>query len=201
MMQTILPMKITDCDKVAVLHIQNLRGVYREEAGSKILQCYYSALVQSRGGCGYVAIMNGELVGYICGVWDWKLIRERLLYQYILKLAAWGLVQILTYPGMILQFRNRAIRGNPAGNENRMGYELRPIVVAPAARRHGIGAQLIHTLVEDARGRNFDRIFLFTEHDNEPAKRLYQNFGFQLVGKEQLNSTYYLRYELPLSRS
>lgn len=45
----------------------------------------------------------------------------------------------------------------------------------------GIGAQLIHKSIEEARARSCDRIFLITTNDNLHALGFYQKRGFEIV--------------------
>jgi len=192
----ILPLGLEDCGKVAELHLHHLRTSYRGKSGIKLLECYYAALVQSDGGCGYIANLEGKLVGYICGVWDGSAIRQRLVKKYFLKLAGWGFIQLLVNPGFVRHTWNKIVHSNAIIHEVITGVELRPIVVAPEARQQGIGTQLIRYLVEDARGRGFDWMFLFTEEDNDPARLMYQNYGFQLAGKYPYQGVHYLKYVL-----
>lgn len=45
----------------------------------------------------------------------------------------------------------------------------------------GIGTQLIHKLIEEARARSCDRLFLITTNDNLHALGFYQKRGFEIV--------------------
>jgi ribosomal-protein-alanine N-acetyltransferase len=82
-----------------------------------------------------------------------------------------------------------------------LGYELRPIVVAPVVRRTGIGVQLIEMLLADAVQRGFDRVLLAVQAGNVAAAALYRRAGFRLTGKESRSGEAYLRYEYSLPSS
>jgi RimJ/RimL family protein N-acetyltransferase len=56
------------------------------------------------------------------------------------------------------------------------------IGVLKSHRRQGIGASLIETTLATARDSRMKRIELFVRTDNEPAKRLYEKFGFVVEG-------------------
>ena len=56
--------------------------------------------------------------------------------------------------------------------------ELQNLAVAPANRRQGIGEVLLGALSEEARGRGCVAVFLEVASRNEPAKRLYESFGY-----------------------
>nr|WP_296070400.1 GNAT family N-acetyltransferase [uncultured Actinoplanes sp.] len=61
---------------------------------------------------------------------------------------------------------------------------LRVLLVDPAARGHGLGAELINECVEFARGADYARLRLWTIDLLTAARRLYLKAGFQLVHEE-----------------
>jgi ribosomal-protein-alanine N-acetyltransferase len=62
-------------------------------------------------------------------------------------------------------------------------WELENIVVAPSARRRGIGKQLIGALLAEARQTNGRAVFLEVRESNSAARRLYENLGFVETGR------------------
>lgn len=67
-------------------------------------------------------------------------------------------------------------------------WELENIVVAPAARRKGIGQRLLNALLSAARETNSDSVFLEVRESNGAARTLYEKAGFKTVG---LRKSYY----------
>ncbi|MFO1255917.1 MAG: ribosomal protein S18-alanine N-acetyltransferase [Sphingomonadaceae bacterium] len=59
--------------------------------------------------------------------------------------------------------------------------ELLLLGVTPACRRLGLGRQLLDKLLEDARGRAVDKLFLEMRQGN-PAEFLYRKCGFEPSG-------------------
>ena len=57
-------------------------------------------------------------------------------------------------------------------------WEIENVVVAEAARRHGIGSQLIAELVKHARESRARRLFLEVRASNMAARALYEKAGF-----------------------
>ncbi len=60
--------------------------------------------------------------------------------------------------------------------------ELLLIAVKPEFRGHGLGRKLLEKLAQDARSRGSERLFLEMRCNN-PAERLYRDFGFEPIGK------------------
>ena len=59
---------------------------------------------------------------------------------------------------------------------------VQTIGVAPGHQRHGLGATLLTTLLDDAARRSIGRVGLEVRVDNAPAIALYERFGFARVG-------------------
>ena len=68
-------------------------------------------------------------------------------------------------------------------------WELENIVVAPDARRMGIGRQLLEALLAAARETRSQAVTLEVRESNTPARALYDNFEFKPVGRRK---SYYL---------
>lgn len=62
--------------------------------------------------------------------------------------------------------------------------ELLLIAVKPPLRGRGLGLELLELLAEDARDRGATRLFL-EMRENNPAKSLYQRFGFSPIGRRK----------------
>lgn len=64
--------------------------------------------------------------------------------------------------------------------------ELENIVVSPAARRTGIGKQLLDTLKLAASETDCESVFLEVRESNQAARAFYESVGFQLDGRRKL---------------
>jgi ribosomal-protein-alanine N-acetyltransferase len=67
-------------------------------------------------------------------------------------------------------------------------WELENIVVAPAARRKGLGKRLLSALFASAKETNSTTVFLEVRESNTIARTLYETAGFQPTG---LRKSYY----------
>jgi ribosomal-protein-alanine acetyltransferase len=60
--------------------------------------------------------------------------------------------------------------------------DIQTIAVAPEHRGTGLGRALMHTLIDEARRRGAERLFLEVRADNPVARSLYGSLGFAEVG-------------------
>ena len=67
-------------------------------------------------------------------------------------------------------------------------WELENLVVAPHARRKGLGKRLLEALLERAGETNSESVFLEVRESNAAARALYEQAGFQQTG---LRKSYY----------
>lgn len=63
--------------------------------------------------------------------------------------------------------------------------QILTVGVLPSARRRGIGRLLVRELVAEARRRGAGEVLLEVREDNEPARRLYAEEGFRVLGRRR----------------
>lgn len=64
-------------------------------------------------------------------------------------------------------------------------WELENVAVGEAARRRGVGSRLIAALLELARSRGAEAIFLEVRESNRAARALYEKWQFVLSGRRR----------------
>ena len=64
-------------------------------------------------------------------------------------------------------------------------WELENIVVAPSARRKGLGKRLLEALIERATQTNSQSVFLEVRESNARARSLYERAGFREAGRRK----------------
>lgn len=57
--------------------------------------------------------------------------------------------------------------------------DIQTIAVAPFARRRGLGRLMMQQLIEEARDRGAEQVFLEVRADNPNARALYESLGFE----------------------
>lgn len=199
-MSEIAPLAPRHSLAVAALHMRYLTTPFRGAPGRRLLSAYYQAVAQGDGAAGYVAEDRDRILGFICGVWQPAELRARLLKTQWPALALWGPASALLRPQLVFSFLQRL---NGLAQEKVVqpveGYELRPIVVDPAARGAGLAPRLMERLKLDARARGFDCMHLFVEIDNQVAQAFYRKMGFAAQGSIiQHNGGPVARYERSL---
>ncbi|MBT3256754.1 MAG: GNAT family N-acetyltransferase [Deltaproteobacteria bacterium] len=87
------------------------------------------------------------------------------------------------------------IDGIHAENE---GAHLRWFIMSDALRGKGVGRKLIHSAVDFCRGRGYETVYLWTFEGLGPARHLYEDAGFKLIGQNsgdqwgtQVNEQYF----------
>ncbi|MCJ7838623.1 MAG: GNAT family N-acetyltransferase [Burkholderiales bacterium] len=83
------------------------------------------------------------------------------------------------------------------------GAHLRWFIVSDALRTQGVGNRLMQEAVDFCRQREYARVFLWTFQGLEPARHLYEKFGFRLAeqieGEQWGNRVLEQRYLLELA--
>ena len=168
-------------DEIVELHMECLPSRFHGSPGRKLMGAYYATIAINDGATGLVAVKDGQVIGYVCGIWDRSKLNLNLLRMHFGKLLFWAFVHGIVDPKVIVDFLRRlSLRSSvplPIGLE----YELRPIVVIKEERGSGVANELIKALIKDARHREFDRIHLFVDEDNLAAQSCYLKAGFSEV--------------------
>jgi ribosomal protein S18 acetylase RimI-like enzyme len=191
----VLPMRIHHAGQVAGLHMANLHTAFRGRAGQKLLALYYASVADGRGCCGYIALFDDQVVGYVCGIWDASDIKRNLLSRFGGQVLFWGIAQLAAYPLMLKDILLRLHSGGVSSVPAEPGYELRPIVVSNIMRGTRVADLLATCLLEDARQRGFSVVHLYTEDENNIARRFYLRIGFSEVGMAERLGQKYIRFE------
>jgi len=80
-------------------------------------------------------------------------------------------------------------RGEPAGLtgvfDRDHGAALVSMWVRPDARGRGVGEALVNAAAGWGRARGHDTMYLWVAEANEPARRLYERYGFTPTGERQ----------------
>lgn len=67
------------------------------------------------------------------------------------------------------------------------GAHLRWFIVSDAIRGKGVGHQLIQKALQFCEERKFQKVFLWTFEGLDPARHLYEKFGFRMIEQRKGN--------------
>lgn len=176
-MLEIRPLQVQDCPAVASAHAAFLRTPFHTWGGVHLLQAHYEILTRQQDGLCFVARVDSQFAGFVCGIWNHRVINE-LNRRKPLRLALYSLEHVLEHPAQLGENLRAYFLRRAGAIQYPEGYELRPIVVHPQFRGRGVADRLVERLIQDARERGYDQIFLYTEADNLPAIGFYTRFGF-----------------------
>ncbi len=186
-MLQILPLQNDSAVLAAHAHITYLRSPLQSAGGYGMLVAQYQAVAGQAGATGFVAWVDGQFAGFICGVWDRRALQKKLLASAP-RLVWYTLQQIAAHPSYFVYRLARRFSYARQAENMYHGYELRPIVVLPEFRGQGVADCLVDRLLEDARARGFAQVYLFTEQDNHAAARFYVRYGFRLQNEVELHA-------------
>jgi ribosomal-protein-alanine acetyltransferase len=113
-------------------------------------------------------IMALETATFPRDAWSRTVMRSELGGRHGYYLAAVDDDRIVGYAGLLA----------PAGSGQ---ADIQTIAVAPEARRSGLGRELMTALVAEAARRRAAHVFLEVRADNDPARLLYRDLGFELI--------------------
>jgi len=197
-MQTeIIPLSNEHIATITSMHMQYLRSPFQGKSGEHFLQTYYNTLIKQKGGCGYVAITNNKIAGFVCGIWDPTIVKSNLVKEHWESLLITSFQVLFHSPKLIVDLVSRLIKTQKEEYSNLLGgYELRPIVVDETFRGTEVASLLVSELAMDAKKRGYSSIYLLTEQDNIPANKFYQKHEFKYQGtiiKSKQDYAYYTR--------
>lgn len=172
---------------MARLHLEGLPSELSASAGLHLLSVYYSCVAREDGGIGYVAREDGELCGFVVGVWARRRILSASFRRHPFRVAFWSFREF-GLSRLAELFRRSAGAGSACGARLRglstPSIEIRPLVVDRRRRGCGLGAALCrHSLVE-AQSRGFRSAYLGVHSENVSAIRCYEKQGFKMTERE-----------------
>lgn len=182
---------------VARLHVMGLSRDFSGWAGRQIISLFYRELIATHDPPpGFVAMVDGRVVGFAVAVADASAIRRRVVKKWPWRLAILAAVQILTSPMRFIgwlrrQFAERRRGARPGGVDPLEGccpaprIEFRGIVVDPAEHLPGAALALMQARLKWAKAAGYKSIFFQIDKDNEHSVRLCQWAGAKPVPNDE----------------
>lgn len=115
------------------------------------------------------AIMAIETATFTTDAWSPQAMASELASEhtyYLVAVDSDALAAFAGYAGLLA----------PEGSGD---ADIQTIAVADFARRHGLGRLMMQQLIEEARDRGAEQLFLEVRADNPNARALYDSLGFE----------------------
>jgi GNAT superfamily N-acetyltransferase len=182
---------------VSQLHVMGLSRHFSGWAGRQIISLFYRELIATHDPPpGFVATVDGRVVGFAIAVADASAIKRRVVKKWFWRLTILGTVQIVTSPMRFIGW----LRGQLAVRTRRLGpggadpldaccpaprIEFRGIVVDPTAHVPGAALALMQARLKWAKAAGYKSIFFRIDKDNEHSVKLCQWAGAKPVPNDE----------------
>ncbi|MFE3142034.1 GNAT family N-acetyltransferase [Streptomyces scopuliridis] len=182
-------------------HLRLFPDGFFARLGPSFLSVYTGTYLTSPHALAFIAVAEGQPVGFLVGVTDPALHRRHVLRRHGGKLLIRALGGLVVRPGLLVHFlRTRfpryyrklmrrhqpqqAAQAAPAGAQMSGGpvAVLAHVAVDEGARSLGIGADLVERFVTTATIAGCARVSLVTAEGPEGAGPFYERRGWRLAG-------------------
>lgn len=180
----------------AALHEQSLHHGLFPTLGRRFLVRYLRTYLSGDASIALIAELAGSPAGFLVGVLDESTHYRQVLRRHGTKLAASGIVALMTRPQVAWRFsRTRACRyvlgigrlargarrGSGDAASKRAPAVLSHVAVIPEVRGSGVGSDLVAAFSAAARGASTAAIRLTTRTGTDGASDFYIGLGWRRV--------------------
>jgi ribosomal protein S18 acetylase RimI-like enzyme len=183
-MTEVRPGTEADARVAAALHASEISEGFLPSLGRPFLARLYCRIVREPGSFLLVAHDGDAIVGFVAGSE-----RVRDLYRSFL-LHDGAAATLAALPRVARSWRRvlETLRYPAGGHERDLpAAELLSIAVAPAARGHGAGRQLVVALTAEFARRGVAAVRVVVGADNEAAIGLYESCGFTRAARTEVH--------------
>ena len=178
----------------ARLHIAGQPGTFLTSLGPEVLTVLYEVLPQTTGGFGFAALTaepDGQqsVVGFVAATTGTGKLFLEMGGRQLGRFAPALLKRVGQQPSLALrslQTLAYPLLAHARTSDPRPVAELLSIMVDPAARGQGVGAQLLTALCDACHRREVSLLDVTVDAANEGARRFYQRHGFTQQKEFQL---------------
>ena len=168
--------------EVAQLHIMGIKEGFFGSLGNKVVCCLYRAIIESDRAFGFVAIKDGQVLGFVSCVENLRDVYKHIIKKDFCKLAWAMLPKMLRWYNIkntivTLLYPSKTTEDSPSA-------EILSIVVDKQVRRMGVGKKLMERSYDEFCRRGIKWIKVITAEDQQ-ADEFYKAVGFKLVDRSQ----------------
>lgn len=191
-------MELADLREVEKLHRTALPRGFFVDLGPRFLTAYHRSYLTSPAGIAMVAVADGRLAGFVVGTADKSAHYRHVVRSDRARLSVLGATALVARPALAVRFLRtrvgRYIRGirrfsrGPAEapqSPDSAKAVLSHIAVSPEFRRLGLGRSLVDSFADVAGASGASCADVLTRSDNDSARALYEDLGWQLHGEQE----------------
>jgi len=172
----------SDAPAIAALHREQIPWGLLSRLGQEFVTAFYTALVASPLGFGFVAERDGRVVGFASGVVHWRRFYREFLRGH-LRLA----VRAVAVGLRGARWRRLLETTRYAASGALPSAELVAIAVRPEARGGGVAAGLVAAVLREFSARAVAAVRVTAGAENLAARRLYERAGFALHSEAEIH--------------
>jgi len=176
-----------DIQAVARVHAAAFPDAFMTELGLRFLAAYYLTVLEYPLGVVLIEGPAGRVSGFAAAVAEPGVFYRQLRNGWTRLLQA-ATRPLVANPLLALRAGLKGLRSprrqtyRPTNIPDSRLCELTSIGVSPDERRAGVGTTLVAAVIQWARDRGCDLLYLSTDkHENAPANEFYQALGFEVV--------------------
>ena len=170
-------MGVSDVPEVVRVHLIAFPGFFLSFLGPRFLCLYYEECVR-HGEIASVAVIQGQLAGFVMGSAHPAQFYSGLVKRRALRFAAVALPAVIKQPQIALRVARALTKPKDARRLDGTAT-LMSLGVAPDQHGKGIGGKLVAAFLAEARARGSTRVDLTTDKvQNEKTNVFYRRLGF-----------------------
>lgn len=174
--------KVEDVPQIVRNHEDAFEGFFLTTLGSRFLQFYYRAFVNSQDGVVFCAVENGQVWGFSaatkqCHGFNTRLIKNNLFSFFVLAVKL-----LFTQPSALIRLAKNLTKKSDEFVDNEDYAELYSIGVSSEAQGKGIGKNLLYATESALKNEGVEKVSLTTDyHNNESAVAFYHSMGYSTL--------------------
>ena len=176
----IVPMQREHAARVAELHCAALAGDFLPSLGRGFLTVFYEGVLDLGVGFGFVAVEDGQPVGFVLASTDTSSLFKRVVLSRAIQLALRAIPSVIRSPALISNVLETFLYPGKEGAVQEKA-ELVVIGFEEAYRGRGLGRRLVKALDEAFRAQSVQAYKVTVLQSNQGANSFYRALGFQLA--------------------
>ena len=178
----IVPLSPEHAQGAAALHIEGIHMGFISSLGIDFVSALYRAIAESPESFGYVALNEGNVVGFatfttnLKGLYKSIMKKNMFRFGFLLfgKMFSWKMIrkifETLFYPSRIKKYQFPEA-------------EFLSMAVSPAARGHGLATRFVKTGFQECQRRGIKELKILAATTIGPVNKMYEKFGFKVAAQ------------------